>query len=68
LPPSGHPRRFGRAIPALSTDSQETAMGCEDSPEWRRGAAADPPSPPRPPGDPTPITLSVEELVSLTPL
>ena len=56
----------GEPSPRCRPIVRKRLWGCEDGPEWRRGAAADPP-PPRAPGDPTPITLNVEELVSPTP-
>jgi len=67
-PPCCHPlattRHFGRAIPVLSTYCQEEAMGVRRRPGKASGAAADPPLPRAPSGDPTPITPSVEEFLS----
>ena len=60
-------RRFGRAISALPTDYQKAAVGVRRRPGTASGASADRPLPGAPSGDPTPITPSVEELVSPTP-
>ena len=58
------PAVSGEPAPRCRPIVARRLWGCEDSPERRRGAAADRPLPGTPPGDPTPITQSVEEFLS----